>query len=334
MSEEQGLPHTIRRVIRGIHSISDDFGRQFLLKSYGRAQRSLGTADPRLGGGSALPRESTNYRFFSAHKSFGSIADFLRQKRPVKHFTVWEKGLPIDCSFNLQKGAPLVTVFHGAAAESVRLPFLSGAGVTAELESSVLSISDPSLYLDPALNLAWFAGSSIQDDLPMTISQIIRKLATTSGAKKLIFLGGSGGGFASLNMLGYFPTATAIVMNPQTDIDRYHRPSVNRYIKFAWRNDTSLYTEKCNRSVFMSTDIASRAGGRVFYLQNSNDIFHIKNHLEPFKKRHEGVENFRILVDAWKAGHTPPPKELTRQVLDSVVSERNGEGVHHLFRPL
>lgn len=334
MSEKQGLPHTIRRVIRGVQSKSDHFGRTFLLQSYGRAQKALGTADPRLSGDAALLRESTNYRFFTAHKSFGSISDFSRRRRPVRHFTIWQNGLPIDCSFKLKKGAPLVTVFHGAASENVHLPFLSGAGVTAELESSVLSISDPSLYLDPALNLAWFAGSSFQDDLPVTISRIIHKLATLSEASKLIFLGGSGGGFASLNMLGYFPTATAIVMNPQTDIDRYHRPSVKRYIRLAWGNDASLYAMKCNRSVFKSTDISSKAGGKVFYLQNSNDIFHIKNHLNPFKNHYEGVKNFKILVDTWKAGHTPPPKELTRQVLDSAISERDGDGVNHLFKSL
>lgn len=237
-------------------------------------------------------------------------------------YEIWENGLPIDISLKILKGAPLVVVFHGAANPDVRLPWLSGHGVLSSLPVSHLSISDPSLYLNPALNLAWFAGSSIQSNLPDLLTRIISKVKASTIASQLILLGGSGGGFASLRLAPEFSECTAVVMNPQTVVEKYHRPHVDRYIKLAWEGNKKLFRDTTEGSAINAIK-SSNNSPTVFYLQNSRDSFHAKAHLAPFLEEFSGTNNFYLLQKAWNDGHTPPPKELITDVMRKVIIQRS-----------
>ena len=56
----------------------------------------------------------------------------------------------------------------------------------------------------------------------------------------------------------------------------------------------------------------------VIYLQNENDDFHVKNHLEKFMNELPDFR-FELLLEPWEDGHTPPPKELIAATVKRVV---------------
>ena len=251
-------------------------------------------------------------------RSFSDVDAFRASQLYSGVSTVWHRGLPIDISLAEKRGAPLIVVFHGAANPDVHLPWLSGLGITTKLEASRLSITDPSLYLSPELNLSWFSGSHAQPDLVGVLAKVIEKVAATTDASRIVLFGGSGGGYISLRMLEYFPLATAVVMNPQTDIEKYHENHVKRYVDLAWNGDRNLLRTSSGTTVFNSVEAARRTA-KVVYLQNSNDKFHVAAHLAPFRERFRGTEGFILLEEAWRDGHTPPPKEAITKILSAAV---------------
>lgn len=120
----------------------------------------------------------------------------------------------------------MVFSFHGNTPRNPDLkPVFTGLNVTRELDASFVALSDPTLYLDPDLKLAWYAGSSGWD-LQSLLKCVLRKIATVARSNDLIFFGGSGGGFASLYCAASFPGSLALVWNPQTDIGAYSPPHV------------------------------------------------------------------------------------------------------------
>lgn len=223
--------------------------------------------------------------------------------------------LPIDMHHVPSDGPTMVVCFHAALVGEVRLPFLTGAGVTADLPASRLSLSDPTLYLSDDLALSWYAGSRHQPDLQDRLAQVVRHTATVTGARHLVFFGASGGGFAALEMAHRFPGSLALVMNPQTSILRYHPEPVARYTATAW-GGTMGDTARADLADVYATD----ADVTVAYMQNATDTFHIDNHLAPFLSAHADQARVHTLMGEWGEGHVVPPKDLIRSVLTAAVA--------------
>lgn len=215
--------------------------------------------------------------------------------------------------------APLVVVFHGATEKDFRLPFLSGQTVTAGLPVSKLFLSDPSLYLSPDLALCWFAGNEYQPNLMGDLRSIINKVLAVTGGDRVITIGGSGGGYASLRMaMALGPKAAAVVMNPQTDPRRYLPHVVTAYSTLAWPT----------RGLPDGLDLCTTLGGLTaetsptfYYLQNSQDLSHVHGHLDPFLKAKGFDGKGWLLMGEWGDGHIPPPKPVIRRTLELALAE-------------
>lgn len=234
--------------------------------------------------------------------------------------TVWYRGLPIDFELTHNSSDVLLVVFHGALELHTNLPIFSGARVASGLDVARLSITDPSLYLSPELPLAWHAGNRFQPDLQGVTTRLIKKIATSVGARRLVLFGSSGGGFASLIQAASLPKATAVVANAQTNALLYHRVHVEKYIALAWGGDRDGFIEAGGNSA-VDRFRALNSVPHVLYMQNSTDTFHIKEHLVPFIREFAEDPNIRLLVGNWGEGHIAPPKELFNQTLKAVVDE-------------
>ena len=267
------------------------------------------------------------------HSHFFSLNEFVHSPtlRPGA-ISIAHNGLPLDMSLRIKQGAPLLVVLHGAASEDVHLPFLSGQSVSKNLAVSKLSLSDPSLYLNPGLNLSWFAGNTHQPRLHDDLTRVITKVAHHCGAPRIILLGGSGGGFAAISLAARLEHATAVAMNPQTDIFRYHHNHVNAYIDMAWGGDRELFISQGVHNL-SRTLLKSTARPQILYMQNSNDDFHVAHHLQRFIKE-IGDYPFSLLQKPWRDGHTPPPKPLISRVLALLAANQYAQlaalgFVHH-----
>lgn len=251
--------------------------------------------------------------------------------RPGVH-TVWDNGLPIDFELAAGRQDTLVVVFHPAAGADADLPIFSGHRLTSKLDCWRMSISDPTLYVDPSLTLAWYAGSSLQPDLPSIISRIIQFTKEKCGLSRIILMGSSGGGFASLMQAALNPNSTALVSNPQTDILKYQRVHVENYINIAWDHSRRAFLRSASPSVGEALNSITNLP-KIFYVQNTRDHFHIDFHLKPFLAQLPDGYSLELMVGDWGGGHAPPPVSLLSEILSALLQDKTDELVKMGFKP-
>lgn len=103
----------------------------------------------------------------------------------------------------------LIVALHGATDRSKKLPRFEWMRTLRELEYSSLYFSDPCLELDEKLQLSWYTGWNEFDLYPL-LAQWITKAASTVKATKILILGSSGGGLASLQISTLIPGSVAL----------------------------------------------------------------------------------------------------------------------------
>ncbi|WP_257162144.1 alpha/beta fold hydrolase [Corynebacterium cystitidis] len=271
------------------------------------------------------------------HRTVRSVNDFLSGGKITQGtYAIWDNGLPIDMLLLTKQSDTLTVVLNGAGEPGVRLPWFSGANVLKGVATHRLSISDPSLYLHPDLNLAWYAGNYRQPNLQEDLARIIEHVARQLKVRRILLMGGSGGGFASLVLGRLLPQSTVVAMNPQTDIERYHEQHVKKYVDICWKGDHDAFRAATASTIWSLEAPAPdrKPAGKIFYLQNTNDDFHVKNHLEPFEKNFDDMRGIYVWRHAWGAGHTPPPKDVITAVVTKAI-DRDVEGLEYLgFTPI
>lgn len=220
-------------------------------------------------------------------------------------------------------------------------PFFSGRGMAQSLDIATLCIADPSLALDPALELGWYAGSDRQST-QSALSKLLDGIAQRLGVE-LLMVGGSGGGFAALLYAGRLgKRASALAWNPQTDLLGYYRPAVRQYLKtcvpeFAWLDDDVFAQARKILSVIgiEPSVIPSYAAGnrprRLLCLQNADDAFHIRHHAGALISRLDvqdveqaghycdNESEMLFSFDHWGKGHDPLPKSMLIRVLAQML---------------
>lgn len=88
----------------------------------------------------------------------------------------------------------LIVAFHGATSRArKRLPRFEWFRTLRSENVSSLYFSDPLLETDSTLELAWFTGR-YDFDLHVELAQLAEVAARAVGARRIIFLGSSGGG--------------------------------------------------------------------------------------------------------------------------------------------
>lgn len=234
----------------------------------------------------------------------------------------------------LNRRSPTLFCFlHGNAPRSdvFKLPVFSGTSMMTGVNSSVLIFSDPALLLDPDLQLAWHAGTSTTP-LQYLYELITRKVKAALDPQRLVFWGGSGGGFASLYLSTRFAGSTAFVWNPQTSIPDFDPSYVKNFGRVCFDCDELDELPKRLEGIAVAdlSDVYPCAGNHVIYLQNFTD-WHTDGHLKPFLQKaglpmpagnaHWGWLNERFFLHLGDLahGHTPPPKEALNAFLLSLA---------------
>jgi hypothetical protein len=273
---------------------------------------------------------------------YRGVGDYVAAKeRPKGVHAIIENGVPIDVYEDLVAGTPLVVFLNGAARRGpdIKLPIFSGFGVVPEGNLSRVCLSDPVLYEDEALTLGWYAGSTrvnAQAILPVILNSIIERAQPS----RVIFVGGSGGGFACLFYARQIKDAVTVVWNPQTEITHYVAESVAAYARVAFGLDD--YTQLRSLIGTSVTNLYAQGyNNRVLYLQNTTD-WHVKRHLVPFLSAQgyvvpEVIESkayngsFYLHMGNWGDGHQQPPQSFLKTVLAKLMDGEHG--VAELFRP-
>lgn len=253
-------------------------------------------------------------------------------------------------SLNGSDGDRVILVgLAGAVSErnGKKAPFFSGSGIARDIRLPFVAVSDPTLALDPELPLAWYAGSAMAPDLPARIATVLDSIAKRYRARLILF-GGSGGGFAGLQLAGLLQcSATIVVWNPQTAIADYVPAFVIQYITAAFphlreevgkleglsgegaavRLDEILGATSIMHSV---RNVTVGSSVRVLYLQNQSD-WHVKRHAWPFMKGRQWdrvgetafldqeTQKIGVLFGNWGDGHAPLPRQELETILKAAV---------------
>lgn len=256
---------------------------------------------------------------------FSSIANFLKvDKVPAGISTVFSGGLPIDLLVSPTSSKTTICFFHGAIDRHFTLPVLSGLGISGGVEANRVFISDPSLTLDDDLMLSWYAGNKLQPRLQRDITAILKKVTTSLGSERIIFFGGSGGGFASLYFAHQFDSSLALVFNPQTSIREYSENPVHDFVELAFDKKVGAQDPLSELPSTVTHDLCdlyeTHTNAQVAYIQNLNDTDHLKFHLLPFLRSVHPDTEVLVLGKQWRDGHSPPPKEFLSRMLNLTAS--------------
>lgn len=243
----------------------------------------------------------------------------------------------LDALFVNKRSDTLVVSMHGALQRStIRLPRFERVRTFLRTDFSSLYFGDPSLYLSESLSLSWFTGWR-ELNAPHLIAEWVQKAAHASGASRILFVGSSGGGFASAQVSALVPDSVAVVFNPQTVISAYRPKGSLGYGRAYIRNVMpDLTPEDGLTAIDADTDWAEPLRDRgslisrysrplsnkLLYVQNDHDSDHWRDHYSPFRAAAEhGVNAMRIRFTIYTgpAGHSAPPQEVFQGAIDEAV---------------
>lgn len=192
-------------------------------------------------------------------------------------------GMKLYAYSHVQHGEPLHIVFHGAMITGTWFPRFERVRTMTERGRSFCTLADPTIQLDHGLKLGWYVGHDGADTLEW-ISSLVDRLRVIAGARQLIFVGSSGGGYAALQASHLFPGSLAFVMDPQTVVTNYHAAQVQRFLRVGFDNMSPLAAIQAHpdRLSAVARYAAEEPTNWVYYTQHLRDRFHIENHLRPF----------------------------------------------------
>lgn len=289
--------------------------------------------------GKSIQRLRSFHRWSAEHVNYATVDEFLDGSiMPGKAVhSIHGEQLPLDIYTDLTSGRPLLVSFHGAIPEDVipTLPVFSGHDLASALSTSLVAFSDPCLYLDPELRIGWFSGTErlrLQSLLPRLLKSLIQR----SQPSKLIFLGGSAGGFAALLFSRAFPEALCLAWNPQTNLLAFDQQPVDDYCRVAFNLCTRKEIERyVGRFVTYDLTIENDCAlAYTLYVQNMSDS-HVCHHLKPLlrglgchlelDRSFYGAisDRFWLCLDDWGDGHIPPPRSFILSSLQGLI-ESNG----------
>jgi hypothetical protein len=270
---------------------------------------------------------------------WGEFVDFDALKKTELQdgtFTVSIEEGRFDCLL-LKKPTRRLFVLLSAAHDTQRypLPYFDRWSWSEKFPGSVLCISDPTLYLAPEeLRIGWYIGTR-EHDWMEAMASLVKMLAGRLGISisNVICYGSSAGGFASLLLATRLGGATAVAINPQTDIFQYSKRFVDAFLRTAFEGvqaDKLIEEMPARFSAIAAFRNSSKA--KCLIVQNTLDRSHFKRHFSPFcnafqcSPANEAADTGRIMTKLYRSesGHVAEPREMVPEIVDIAIrlSER------------
>lgn len=201
---------------------------------------------------------------------------------------------------------------------------------------SVLCVADPTLALSDSLGLGWYLGDE-KRDATTELAQLVRAFARSldMATKSIVCYGSSGGGFAALSLAARLKGATAVAINPQTNVIAYQqRAMVEEMVGtcFPGRTPAGALRLYPKRLSMLHAYAEKRLTSRVIYVQNRIDAHHYSDHFLPFALKTglnaEGGcsadgRHYAFVYDH-ENGHGPEPEALFPDIIAKAVEFNGG----------
>lgn len=246
---------------------------------------------------------------------------------------------PLRTLFQPGRGSDLIVVLHGAIArDKYELPRFEWLGTLSARTENVLYVADPTLSLASDLQIGWYVGTTEADVIGRVV-RLAERVRVTRGLGRVLFMGGSAGGFASLMASSRLPGSRALSFNPQITIDEYYSRFVERFLKVAlpeYPDFASARAALPNRlSVLDAYPSTARMLNRALIVQNSGDEFHMENHLGhlarqvslPADRAVSEDGNLEFDVRYFSDGHSMPYRHVLLRYLDLTLTRWDEERI-------
>ncbi len=238
----------------------------------------------------------------------------LRDRTADGLYMVSLEGGVLPVWVELRDSPQLVITFAGAAPrEDPPYPYFATGSLRNYVTASFVRIADPSLAPGAGLRLAWYAGRE-NFELQKLLPGIIQGIIDCLGVHRVVFIGASGGAFASLYYSRKIPNSVALALNPQTNLDRYRGGDLHdQYRRFCWPALAKTAPLDSIIDANLVRLYAEQSLNTVIVLQTASDFTHLTRHLAPFLAAYPFGQRERLIVrvaDWGVEGHTPAPSSI------------------------
>lgn len=241
-------------------------------------------------------------------------------------------GEPLEALLVNKESDVLVVSLHGALdRRRYTLPRFERLRTIVSNDVSSMYFADPALTREDNIQLAWYTGWE-GFDAQQVVADWSIAAAKSIGATRILFMGSSGGGFASLQVSALVPGSVSLSFNPQTSVHGYLTKGEAKGIDAQRKYLEVVRPDLATGSVWhmdYAPDWSLPAGDRmsalrrysqplenyVYTVQNVND-FHYRDHYYPFLGAcARGGNLARVRVDEYDGVHAhdspPHPKVVT-----------------------
>jgi len=218
------------------------------------------------------------------------------------------EGLHVQFMRCLQPTKNIIIRFHGAIQRQVRtLPAFQANLSEMSNFAHQITICDPTMMSRDGYSLSWYAGHETFDCQSLLL-EFFQKLTDALQIERTIYLGSSGGGFASLFYSHHHKGSVAMVMVPQTNLQGHAKASLSDYLENCWPGHT---LEDVSNHICTDVGALYSEGfdNSIIYVQSAGDHYHLCNQMQPFLKSvyqsaDDAGERFILCCGFWgKLGH-------------------------------
>ena len=234
--------------------------------------------------GKTVVQSKVDLRAFDGVKRYEYKPGLAEKAEQTSLFIHHQAGFRYDFVLSKKRSEKLFVVFSGYAdRKKLAPPVFQRWKWVDRFPGNVLYVSDPSLYLSEKLSLAWYIGTEKVDHFDVIsffVSEIARELKIKN--TDIVSYGSSGGGFAAIRLGNFMPGICCVAINPQTEIKRYSRPSVNSFLRSCFNTTFEDFDFEANARRFSLLKNGDEEKKRVILAQNLLDESHYINHYLPY----------------------------------------------------
>lgn len=197
----------------------------------------------------------------------------------------------LDFYSYLNKADTLIVSFHGAynGRNPGSYPMFWRISSLRHRTGAFLAFTDPTRLQggEHDILVSWFLGKEGWDPQSVILN-IVEKAMKACGAKRVMFVGGSGGGFAALRASAAIPGSCAFVQDATVGLENHNPKIVKTYFMKAWPGWDQEKLLKAFPELFsMSLYYRRRVPGNfVFMVQSLEDKGHLEPHFTHFARAH------------------------------------------------
>lgn len=258
--------------------------------------------------------------------------NFRNERHVVGNSNASLDDLNIDSLYVPGSGDTLIIALHGALVRNdVELPRFEWLGALSVRPEHQLYLADTVLNHSEKLTLGWFIGSE-SDDLTLKIANYINHIRSQLGIKKIVFVGSSGGGYASLAISTYVRNSTVVCFTPQTNVWKFtdlHAEYLNTEAFPSYESIASIHETGPTRFSLIERYKTLPRKNKFIYINNTGDIDHTAKHFKTFAQS-MGVrlpngrtfdQSGRFISFHYGDGHVPPPKHRLSEFIDLALED-------------